>query len=544
MPLRRNARAVAAQAVVVLGAFASTGCFSSTDTDMPLDRLYFPVGAVVSPGGTRLYVASSNFDLQYTNGSVLALDLEAVRARVPLSCSSDADCGAGTSCDLVPSTLNRGEPSSLCLAPGATPCGALRDQGTAAAVLAPGRCGAVDLAKPQDGGPRLILDAVRTGAFATDLVYATRPADDASPGGRLLLPVRGDATLTWIDADDDSRPAHLARELECGQDSKSECDDDHRRGDDPEAENTRDLRLSPEPFGIAWSPDSDAVVLTHQTRGQASLLVNRWGGPSGDGPSLQFILGDLPTRPMGVVALPRPAVTRLPGSDPYQTRFLLTFRDSSEVRLLRYFDDAAAAPARPFLSSDGAAPITANSLGYDSRGIAIDAGERQRREVACAGDADCLAAAADVPFEVYLANRTPASLLVGHSATSPDDRSVLEDLPGKLDALPLSFGPSRVVVANIIGPSGDLEPRVFVLCFDARALYVYDPAAHAIEAVIETGRGPHALAVDVRDGRALGYLVHFTDSYIGVIDLDRRHSATFGRTLLKLGRPTPPRASK
>jgi hypothetical protein len=43
--------------------------------------------------------------------------------------------------------------------------------------------------------------------------------------------------------------------------------------------------------------------------------------------------------------------------------------------------------------------------------------------------------------------------------------------------------------------------------------------------------------------RAHAYVAHFTDSYLGVIDLDQRNS-TYGTMLATIGRPSAPRASK
>ena len=70
--------------------------------------------------------------------------------------------------------------------------------------------------------------------------------------------------------------------------------------------------------------------------------------------------------------------------------------------------------------------------------------------------------------------------------------------------------------------------------------------------VIRTGRGPHALAVDTqpdttagaKDGHALLYVGHFTDSYMGVVDLDMRHPNTFGTMFASVGTPLAPRESK
>ena len=71
---------------------------------------------------------------------------------------------------------------------------------------------------------------------------------------------------------------------------------------------------------------------------------------------------------------------------------------------------------------------------------------------------------------------------------------------------------------------------------------MYDPAAQAVETEIVTGRGPFAFAVD--EGRGVGYIGHFTDSYVGVVDSDQRHEQTYGKMILTVGQPMAPRASK
>jgi hypothetical protein len=65
-----------------------------------------------------------------------------------------------------------------------------------------------------------------------------------------------------------------------------------------------------------------------------------------------------------------------------------------------------------------------------------------------------------------------------------------------------------------------------------------------VESIIHTGRGPHAIAFDTADDHSHLYVAHFTDSYVGVVDLDQRHAATFGQMFATLGVPTPPTEAK
>ncbi len=525
-----------------LAALSMAGCFPPDDgIEPPLDRLYFPVNIATDETSQHLFVANSNFDLQFNGGTVQSFDLERLRALIPKPCDADTDCAEGVErCDLDPTPENGGAPVHWCVPTtgpyAGRPCGPFGDKSLGDHLLAPGRCNGVNPHAPQDGSPSLVTDAVGIGAFATDLIYRQAPPDAvAAPRGRLFLPVRGDTTLHWIDVDADGR-------LECGQSANGgDCDDNHRRGNNSAEENTRGLRLDPEPYGIDATKDGRGIVVSHQVGGRVSLFMNDWAR----GPTLEFSLPGLPDKVIGVAAVPEPGI--VPAQNiPYQPGFLVTFRDSPEIRLVRFYDDAAASPGRPYLASAGSVGIPTNSVGFDSRGIAVDAEERQTCEAKCTGpDADCLAKCASTPLRIYVGNRTPSSLLIGQtvinqSATSSDD------LPRFTGSEPMPFGPSRVSVGKIIDRDGKLQTRIFLVCFDTRSIVPFDPATGQAEEAFAVGRGPHAFRPDLQvmpELRALGYVGHFTDSYIGVIDLDQRNF-TYGTIVLTLGIPTPPRASK
>jgi hypothetical protein len=554
----------------VLAPLLLTSCFSPGEgIEPPLERLYFPVGLAISPGATRMYVANSDFDLQFNGGALQAYDLPRLRSLAPRGCASDSDCAADERCDLEPTDENDGYPSHWCVpqtgAHAGRPCGAVGEKSVADRLVQPGRCDYVDPTDPQDGGSSLIVDSVGIGAFATDVVYRSRPPNadgDERPGARLFLPVRGDATLHFIEVDDDSKAERTGFELECGQDSNSgDCDDRHRVGDDPDEENTRDLRLPPEPFAVDASADGRAIVVTHQSDGAASLFVNDWDGGDLEPPRLEFITGGMPSRVVGVAAIPEPQVVAEAGLN-YQPGFLVTFRDSAEIRLLRYFSSAGLGepinPPRPYLQQSATVTIDANSTGFDSRGVAVESSARRTCERECPVEVGeeriaCLSQCAAVPLRVFVANRTPSSVLVGQTRPSATVTSS-GDVPQFNASVPLPFGPSRVEVGSVIGPDGHALPRVFIVCFDSGSIAIFDPEARRVERWVRTGRGPHAFVVDVdpeadpsagRDPRyALGYVGHFTDSYIGVIDLDQRNIHTYGEIIMTVGAPTPPRASK
>jgi len=145
-----------------------------------------------------------------------------------------------------------------------------------------------------------------------------------------------------------------------------------------------------------------------------------------------------------------------------------------------------------------------------------------------------------IPLDVFAANRAPSTLLVGKTRSALT-RTSSDDLPDFSNAVALRGGPADIVVGKVIGKDGQPERRVFAVASEARFLYVYDPRVAAVEVRIQTGNGPQGFVLDER--RGLGYIAHQRDSYIGVVDLDRRR-ATYGQILLNVGRPSAPRSSR
>ena len=529
------------------GGLASGGCYLDNDgLEPPAKELYFPTGLAVSPGGTALYVANSDFDLKYNGGTVQLVNLPALRA-VYAGIAAALASGSGV--------------TAACAAGGLTPNDA-KDQ-----LLYPGPCQPLPLAG-------FVTESRSIGAFASG---ATLVHNSDGPGARLFVPVRGDPSITYFDVTDDRVPGAPVAPcaggacLECaaltaGDDKIPRCGPNHRIGESPTATN-RGLTLPPEPVDVAASADGSILVATPQTETTASLITNKWPTctEAPCEPTLEFFLNTLPQGPTEVVSLPVPAFAKEAGASfRYQPGFLVTFRAAAELDLLRYQpDDDSTAPARPFLTRAAAVGINANADGQDSRGIAIDAEERKACEVGCAAEGDaavrlaCLRGCTEIPIGVYVANRTPPTLLVGKVETRIVDTgetptSALDDID-LYDTVPLGFGASRVLLGRVIGKDGLPHRRIFAVAFDSRAIFIYDPEARRIEAAIHTGRGPHDITFDVGpdpdgDGDPIdsfSYMLvgHFTDSYLGVVDLDQRRS-TFGQMIANIGVPVPPPESK
>jgi hypothetical protein len=560
--------------IVALGL---AGCFDAGEgTEPPPNRFNFPVGLAVSPGGGVLYAANSNFDLQWNGGTLQAYDLSAIRRDVLTLIDDPAHFPR----DLLV------DPASL------DECGAKNAPQGAGQMLGQ-QC-----APPVRSDP-YFRSSVTIGAFATDLQLAP-------DGTRIFTPVRGDASLTWatVAADAPGSPPNFL--LDCGQGAERRCDAAHRAGNDPdEPGNSRHLTMPGEPFGMALSEDGEFALVTHQIDTKTSLLSTGEPPPGAAGttvlarPSLQYVFDGVNTGGVGITAVPHdpeafPECLRSDLANPAsplrdpdacarvlpRPAFLQTSRSTAKVDLLRlYVDEGYRAtpsqPSRPFLQREAEFEVVANAGNFDSRGIVVDptpriackarvlaetpltADERDRQTVECAR----------LPARVFIANRSPESLLIGEvGETSASGDAYDPDRLSIKTSVPLSFGPSRVYLAPVIETDGTYGLRVFVVCFDSSVIYVFDPNANNLENIIHVGDGPFAMAFDpfsmddvakhavaplsggpgAPHSFRFGYVAVFRNSHLQVLDLDDSVAKTPGKytyqsIVYTLGQPTEPK---
>ncbi len=441
------------------------------------------------------------------------------------------------------------------------------------------------------------------GAFASGAVMALDTCGSADGHARLFVPVRGDPSITWFDIADDRTSGNTNPfQLDCGQSTfGGRCTDAHRLGVNP-YENFRGLTIPVAPVGLDASSDGTYVVSAHQIAGTPAigLSVNSWPAtsaspacatPSGIAagvPSFQFYLtGSVAPGPSEVARVPQPLLiaTAAATSTPlaYEQGFVVTYNATAEVDIFRVDPDASSSPSRPFLTRAAQAPITIIPSGIDSRGVVIDPSERQACEASCAPQTSmpgtnacqlqpdlisCLACCLDTPLSLYIANRSPPSLLLGNvntqlirSDAAAGTGSGVFDVVQIYDQVPLTVGPSKVVLGHALQADGTLKSFVFAVAFDTKSVFMYDPVAQQVVAVISTSRGPDPIAFDTCCDPALGsacvlpcasgekphaflYVGHFTDSYIGAVDLDIGHPESFGTMFASIGEPLPPLESK
>jgi hypothetical protein len=586
-PSRGRARGILLGLVAASASAAFPGCSSAgAGTDPPPNIFYFPVGLAVSRGGNVRYAVNSDFDLQWNGGTIQSYDLALIRRHTLLAIHDPAD-----------PNLPFINPNDAQLE-GACPNDPPLYQTTGTGQRQPlGRT----CAPPVDS-TQYVRDSAVIGAFATDLQLAHCDPDVVStPGGcdtvsatRLYTPVRGDATVTWADVTpddpnvappDEATPADYAPyALDCGTRQGNTCDTGHKAGNNPyEPGNTRSLTLPGEPFGMAQSEDGTVIVLTHQTSTNASLLTTGLAPATPrQTPALQFVLDTVAIGGNGVTVIPHdpdafPGCAAASGPQACSPRpaFLETSRNVAELDLLRYYDDESGGTVssshRPFMTKEATYSLTTSPAGSDSRGIAIDKSPRIACKLRATTDAD-RADCARRPARVFFANRAPAQLLVGEigETSNVGDGTYNADALLIYQSVPLSFGPSKVYVAPIVDANGDYALRIFIVCFDAAKIFIYDPDAGQVENIISTGPGPFAMTFDPfsledvaagkhveTDPRQTGpdgpllryrfaYVASFTQSYVQVLDLDgsRADKSTFENVVFTLGAPTSPKGTR
>jgi len=216
----------------------AVGCTApSEEVRPPDDGFDFPTGVAVSPDEANLFVLSANSELRYDSGTVQVIDLV------------DAD-------QVIADWLADGTIPENC-----------DPDPTFSETLA---CDAPRFLRPGAG--------VRIGNFATSLAVQDKGGGDL----RLVVPVRGDPSITTIDWSGD------AGVLECGDaEGFPLCDDDHRLSrflDDPDLP-----QISEEPYHAFVDSFGEWAMVTHLTSGSVTLVDL----PAAGDPMLSDVLGGL-----------------------------------------------------------------------------------------------------------------------------------------------------------------------------------------------------------------------------------------------------------
>jgi YVTN family beta-propeller protein len=435
---------------LALVAAVAAGCTaSSEEVRPPADQIFFPTGIALTPDASTLFVGSANSDLRFDSGTIVAFSVAQV-AEVVRAWRAD----------------------------GTRPAGCAIDQNALEAL----ECDEAIFLHDDAGNPRPGA-AVRVGNFGSGLAVQ----DTGGGNARVIAPVRGDPSITWIDWNGADHT------LACGGgEGLPLCDDAHRltRIQDDEV-------IADEPYGAYADSAGEFAIVTHLTSGTITLVDS----PRAGTPTLVDSLS-------GLFDTDLDGARGASGVAARDGIVYVTSRTDPRVHLVTIARPAAQMPFMVpssyfFLRGVGGTGAQAGDSG-DSRGIAFGAGGNR----------------------AYVAVRAPATLQAYD--TSLDAQGAPKNqLIGATDTCRQA---STVVVGDLGGQVGE---RVFVACYQSGEVYVIDARQGLrVESVITVGRGPYGMAL--ASAEKLLFVTNFLEDSVAVVDADPA-SPTAYHVILRLG---------
>jgi DNA-binding beta-propeller fold protein YncE len=429
------------------------GCTASaSEVEPPDNALFFPTGAAIAPDEAVLFVANANSELRYDSGSISVIDLASVDQVI------DAWINGGTA---IPD-----------------PCSPDPDHRETL------ECPADQFIIPEAGA--------RIGNFATDIAVQ----DMGNGNLRLIVPTRGDPSITWVDW------GGASQRLSCNAAGQafSLCDEAHRLS---YVQNNPDIGLMPdEPFAAFADSAGQFAIVSHLTSGAVSLVDSPIDGTAViSDVALNLFAADPTTGLRGA--------TGVAGRTPNAAGDILYVGSRSEPRI------QTLTVGRPL---NGTLPYFVNGDWFflDAVGNGSVGGSTDTRGMAFSPTGN----------RMYLINRRPASLQVYDTSLGPT-------------GFPNNQGSGGVAICRqaselTILDSGDGE-RAYVTCFQDGQIYVVDPRGTAsISDIITVGRGPYSIASGPTRKRV--YVSNFLEDTVAVVDVDPV-SPYRDRVVLRIGTP-------
>jgi hypothetical protein len=479
---------------VVTGVMAvlGSGCgLNQNGVPPPLDHISFPGSALVDPYGHWLYVANSNSDLRYNNGTLVSVDLDHVaadRAKTWSLCPSadyirpdDPDTDYCCWNYLDHTILDCDERKYI--------------DGDKTVIIGSFAAGMVfqsfeDPACPQPQ-PSTTPASLTASATTRHPCYVNCEKPKAS--GRLFLGVRGNSTITYTDvAGSDTTPSFSCKEH---PDGKVGCT--VSEVPDPPA-GTAAVLLPDEPYSLSLDPDSDLLYvghlrgdIAHADTGGVSLFdvsgSSTGGEPVYIGPSRSVFSSDANGQ-FGITSLTRNASNGLT----YATSRYTTSAIGIVTPLNAMVGCLSPQSSKGLFIQATSDVFTTPLVGTEIRGIQF---------------------MPDSP-RAYLLQRVPPALVGFDIANGAG--GLFGNIPS--DILETCQSPTFLQ----IDPT-KTSPDLYVTCFDAGQVYVFDPAVPRLTNVVDAGRGPAGLAFapgpSSVDKKLLAYVVGFSANNISVLDL-------------------------
>jgi len=428
------------------------------------DSLFFPTGAAVSPDERFLFVANANSELRFDSGTVGVIDLEHVDRTVTAWETSGA---LETGCHPDP------DHRETLYCEGDDPPDKNGDKHGERPFMLPG-------------------SATRIGNFATKIAIQ----DTGNGTLRLIVPTRGDPSITWIDFD--------GARLECNADAQGLplCDEAHRLS---YVHNDPDLAIVPdEPFDAYADSTGQFAIVTHLTTGAVTLVDSPVGNNA--------VVADVMT---GVFAAD--PLTGLRGSTgvsarPSPSGDIIYVGSRSEPRI------QTLTVGRP-VNSDVAPPyLLAGNYFFLHTVGGLTGGSQDTRGIAFSSTGD----------RMYLINRKPPSLQVFDTSLGPTG------FPRNAGIGATDICRQASTLAVMDAGDGD---RAYVTCFQDGLMYIVDPRGlSSVENIVTVGRGPYSVVVAPNKKKV--FITNFLEDTIAVLDANPT-SPYYNRIVMRIGDQRP-----
>lgn len=472
------------------------GCgFGQSGIEPPADRMFFPAGIAVDPGGRWLYVVNSNSDLRFNAGTVVAVDLDrAAEDRLPKPAANNgADWGR------CPNSFFADPPagvSRFC-------CRDYIDG---------------NVLNCDERGYVAAGATVSIGSFGGTLLVQALDRPGQPPRRRLFAAVRAEPSLTFVDVTLASDGIKLRCTPEEGARPNAYCQDGWRISG-AKADEVTKLQFQEEPHAMLLDEALGLLYVGHLGGIDRGRLVAR--GIS----VIDVCDGD--TRPPRLASI---LPLALPGSG--------TIGVTSMTQAL---------PGRADLPLYATAELSSDIAELVHRtpgkiGCAVPEAERDLTLVAGRGFQSSAfgTRGADLRGLVLFEEQARAYVLHRQFAVRGEfNPASVVAIDRRLDERGRPTNQPTGIVEVCNGPNRILPHdagrgmRLFVNCFEGGQIYVIEPNLLNVEAVIEVGAGPAEL-VFAPNQKHRAFVAGFANNNVSIIDLEPGSSTEY-RVIQRIG---------
>jgi hypothetical protein len=501
-----RARALALAFPLAVGWGVPACGLNQEGVEPPKNTFFYPASAVLGsdPSQSWLFVANSNADLRYNDGTLVMVNVGGDAAGVDVAGKAVSLYGAeadrtSRAADWGPCPMG-----DYVKTPRTTSIAAEDQHFCCRDHLDPNILNCDERAYiPAD-------NSVRIGSFAAGMVLQT-PGCNADMGlHRLFVAVRGNTSLTYLNVTEATPPEFqcLGTAVDPQTGTFAECNEEHRI---VQAKPTLgatgamapDVPLPNEPYALAIDPNNDLLYLGHLTGDTAHAYS---GG---------FSLFDV--APKGNV-LPMPlSISPFPSPFPANSNGLFGVTSLNWEPVRGGGEIIATSRYQPMVTGLAATVVPGCMQG--DRGIAAFPNGDSYSSPLAGAETRGIEFIGD---NAFVLQRTPPALIEFDANHVP------------IAVLETCSSPTFLYKTS----SGGVD-RLLVNCFDVGEMYVFDPAVPHLESTLQIGRGPAGLVIGHAPvgGNPLAYVVGFGDNNISVIDLDPT-SATRYHVIQRIGFPS------